>query len=153
MSNGLKAYLGGPMAGLTVEECRRWRVAAAETLREAGFVILDPTKGLGLLKPGEKVRDAHNEEVTQSAHVVFKRDEFDVTRCDIAIFNLLGATRTSIGSVMEIGLAYLCRKFVIVVMEPQGNVHDHAFVKGALSIRLETVDEAVEYAINTFGEG
>lgn len=151
MRTDLLVYLGGSMTGLTLAEVQSWRKTAAAKLDEAGFTVLDPARGLMFLKPEETVKDAYVDEFTESKHTVFERDKFDVTRADISILNLLKAKRISIGTMMEMAWGHLTGKFIVVVMEREGNPHMHAFVREASSIIFEDTDEAVDYVIQTFG--
>jgi nucleoside 2-deoxyribosyltransferase len=72
------------------------------------------------------------------------RDHWDVSRCDAVLVVLSGATRVSIGTVMELGWAYAYRKPVVAVMEEEGNPHEHGMVREALSYRVTTLDEAID---------
>jgi len=137
MHNTLIVYLAGPMAGLTVRECREWRIKATSRLQEAGFTILDPTRELLGLSPDQIVAaDADDK------RVVFHRDRFDATRADILIVNLLGAKSPSIGTLFEMAWAHLSGKFIVTLVEDKGNPHLHTFVKEASSLILDDLDEA-----------
>jgi nucleoside 2-deoxyribosyltransferase len=148
MKTSLIVYLAGPMAGITVKECRAWRLAATPVLEDAGFTILDPTREL-IGYPDDFVLTQQAE----SKRVVFARDKFDATRADILLVNLLGATDKSLGTLMEVAWAYLSGKFIVVVMEPEGNPHDHTFTREAASIVPPTIEEGVDYIVVTFGQG
>lgn len=151
MKRGLIVYLGGPMTGLTMEQVTAWRKKAKDALEEAGFTVLDPSRGLMFLKPEEVVQDAYEEEFTENKHVVFERDKFDATRADILFMNLKHATRISIGTMMEMGWGHLSGRFVVTVIEREGNTHMHAFVREASSIMLDDPEDACDYIIRTFG--
>ncbi|MGZ5095552.1 MAG: hypothetical protein ACXWCH_30925, partial [Burkholderiales bacterium] len=74
---------------------------------------------------------------------VMTRDRFDATRCDVLLVNLLGTTRVSIGTVMEIAWADAKRIPIVVAMEPQGNPHEHMMIAEAIGFRVPTLDEAL----------
>ena len=38
-----KVYLAGAVDGLSRKQARGWRIGAAEVLRKAGYVTIDPT--------------------------------------------------------------------------------------------------------------
>ena len=148
MKTSLIVYLAGPMAGMTVKQCRAWRVASTPALEDAGFTILDPTREL-IGYPDDYMLDQQ----ADNKRVVFARDKFDATRADILLVNLLEAADKSLGTLMEVAWAYLAGKFIVVVMEPKGNPHDHVFIQEAASIVKPTVEEGVDYIVVTFGQG
>lgn len=147
----LMVYLAGPMTGMTIEHVTTWRKLAESALEEAGFTVLDPARGLMFLKPEEVVKDAYEDEFTENKHVVFERDKFDSTRADILFVNLKHAHRVSIGTMMEMAWAHLAGRFVVTVIEKEGNPHMHAFVREASSIMFTDPEEACAYIIATFG--
>jgi hypothetical protein len=139
------------MTGLTYDQVKGWRETARAKLEEAGFIVLDPARGLMHLKPEVVIKDAYEESFTENKHTVFIRDKFDVTRADISLFNLLDAKRASIGTVSEMAWCHLTGKFAVVVMEREGNPHMHAFVREEAGVLLDNIDDAVDYIIRTFG--
>ena len=151
MKTDLLVYLAGPMTGQTFEEATAWREWATEALWDEGFTVLDPSRGLMFLKPESVVKDAYADTTTENKHVVFVRDRFDSTRADILLMNLIGADRVSIGSMMELAWSHLSGKFPVVVMEKEGNPHQHAFVREATGIVLHDLGDAVDYVVRTFG--
>jgi hypothetical protein len=72
---------------------------------------------------------------------IFGRDTFDVRHCEVILANLAGATKVSIGTVMEVQRGYDLDRFVVVVMEP-GNVHDHPFVRRSASLIVTNLEDA-----------
>ena len=144
-------YLAGPMTGLTREQVVGWRKYATHTLSEQGFTVLDPARGIMFLKPEEVVTDAYEESFTENKHTVFTRDRFDSTRADILLVNFTGVmNRVSIGTVMEIAWANLSHKFVVTVMEKEGNPHMHAFIREASGVMFYDLQDAVDYITRTF---
>ena len=75
---------------------------------------------------------------------VFHKDRMDVQRADAMIINLLGAEKVSIGTVMEIGWANAWEIPVVLVMEKEGNVHDHCMIREACPFHVESVEEACQ---------
>jgi hypothetical protein len=73
---------------------------------------------------------------------VMTRDRFDATRCDVLFVNLLGTEKVSIGTVMEIAWADLCRTPIVCAMEV-GNVHEHMMVNEAIGFRVGSIDEGL----------
>lgn len=147
----IMVYLAGPMTGMKLEDVTTWRKYATVQLEEAGFVVLDPARGLMFLKPEEVVKDAYEDEFTENKHVVFERDKFDATRAEILFVNLKHAHRISIGTMMEMAWAHIMHRFVVTVIEKENNPHMHAFVREASSIMFDDPEEACDYIVRTFG--
>jgi nucleoside 2-deoxyribosyltransferase len=57
--------------------------------------------------------------------------------------NLLGAKKVSIGTCVEIGWANAHDIPIVLIMEPDGNPHDHAFVTETASFRTDNLNDAV----------
>ena len=62
------------------------------------------------------------------------------------LVNFLGATKVSIGSVMEIAWADYGRKPIILVME-EGNIHSHSMVNEVSPFVEKDLDKAINCAI------
>jgi nucleoside 2-deoxyribosyltransferase len=152
MRANLLVYLAGPMTGMTMEYVRKWREEAQQKLESNGFTVLNPARGLVFLKPEVVVKDAYEDEFSENKHVVFTRDKFDSTRADVLIVNLLKTTRVSIGTMMEMAWAHLSGRFLVTVMEREGNPHTHAFVRETSCVICDSVEAAVDYVIVTFGK-
>jgi hypothetical protein len=69
----------------------------------------------------------------------------DVMRCDAILVNFLGATKVSIGSVLEIAWADAWRKPIIIVMEKE-NIHSHAMIREMAGFITSSLDEAITIA-------
>jgi len=75
---------------------------------------------------------------------IMTRDRFDATRCDVLLVNLLGATKVSIGTCMEIAWADLKRTPIVVAMEPEGNPHEHCMITEAIGFRCDSMRQALD---------
>ena len=76
---------------------------------------------------------------------IMVRDFNDVKRCDALLVNLIGLTKPSMGTIMELAWAYAMQKPAVVAMEAQGNPHDlHPMIHEAIAFRVETLDEAID---------
>ena len=138
-------YLCGPISGLTAAATTAWRHAARHALEPHGYHVLDPMRGHDSRRAEEALR-ADGINWPYGPKAVFKRDKHDVLRSDILFVNLLGATRISAFSMMELAWAEDHNKFVLTVMEADGaNVHEHLCVREASSLIVPTVDEAIHY--------
>lgn len=143
-------YLSGPMSGLTGPQMTEWRRPVASMLEAAGHIVRDPTRGMPFADQPVPLDKDYAKTGTANNHAAFSRDKFDTLSADILLVNLLGATKVSIGTVMEMAWAHLTGKFVVTVMEPEENLHDHAFVREVSAVVLDTVDAAVDYILKAF---
>lgn len=146
-----KVYLAGPITGLTFGECTEWReyvkprLAVAQGL-ETGIVGWSPMRAKDYLLEAGKLSgraEAYDMYVLSTAKGITYRDSWDVATCDLVLVNLLGAEAVSIGTVLEIGMAWTQRKPTIVVME-EGNVHHHAMLDTMAGWITDDLDYAVE---------
>ena len=142
-------YLAGPIAGLGYSEAVDWRVGAINALLGWNIKGLSPMRAKEYLKDVERdvgfsatCEEYGHLSPLSSPRGIMTRDRFDATRCDVLLVNLLGAQKVSVGTLMEIAWADLCRTPIVAVMEA-GNVHEHAMVNEAIGFRCESLDEAL----------
>lgn len=135
-------YLAGQITGLTYEGATDWRDKVASQLDSDKIETLSPMRGKSYLADAGVLHAGEYTQVMSTGKGINRRDNFDCTRCDCLLVNLLGTTKPSIGTCMEIGWAYQCKIPVLVVMEPN-NVHRHVMIEDCTSWRVETLDEAV----------
>ena len=145
-------YLAGPITGYSYGEVTDWR-EHFKSLVSGGIECLSPMRGKEYLKAlsegsDGKVADSYPGEVLSCDRGIMTRDYFDCKRASVVVANLLGATRVSVGTVMEIAWAYDGRTPVIAVMEPGNNCHDHSMIREAIGFRVVTLDEAA-HIVNT----
>ncbi len=140
-------YLSGPITGLDYANCTDWREYTRQRFAEHGIDGLSPMRGKEFLRDGGVIdgdmQAVLTHAMTQPAAIV-ARDRWDTTRCDFVLVNMLGAQRVSIGTVVEIGWADLARRPAVLVMEPKGNIHEHAFVRQLASYHVETLEEGID---------
>lgn len=144
-------YLSGPITGKTYYEARYgWRAIVAQRLAP-GIRVLSPMRHEGhLAEEGLKPIEATsaNPHFFTRSKIIVEKDKLDISNCDIMLVNFLEATKVSVGSVAEMGMAYAMGKTIIVVMQDTGNPHDHPFVTEPAALRLDNLDDAI-YAINS----
>lgn len=142
-------YLSGPITGETYENARYgWRKYVADRLA-SGIKVLSPMRHEGhLAEITATLEKEYPEHFFSQPRILVEKDHLDVMHSDIILVNLLGAKRASLGTVAEIGMAYALGKKIVLVMEKEGNLHDHPFVTVPAALRLETLDDAI-YAINS----
>lgn len=139
-------YLAGPIGGLSYSGANNWREYAIERL--------EPIKGLSPMRDKEFLSEinvlgfhGYDQNPLSTSAAITARDRFDCQRADVVIFNLLGAERVSIGTMIEFGWADSKRIPKIVIMEKDGsNVHDHCMVNALIDFRVETLNEAIAVA-------
>lgn len=137
-------YLAGPITGLSHAESVEWRDYA--TKRFPPHIIgVSPMRGKPYLA-GKKSIANSSTEVLSSPRGITTRDRNDVMRADLVLVNLLGATKISIGTIMEFGWADAWRKPLVVAME-EGNPHWHAMVREVSGFIVPTLDEAIAVTI------
>lgn len=144
-------YLAGAIAGLEFDDVTDWRLLAAHTLRDRGIETLNPMRAknaLGAQNNGRistDFRDYEGNGAFFTSRGIMLRDSSDVRRCDALLVNLLGLRKPSLGTIMELGWAYLLAKPAVVVIEEQGNPHDnHPMIFEAMPFRVTTLDEAID---------
>jgi nucleoside 2-deoxyribosyltransferase len=61
----------------------------------------------------------------------------------VVLVNLLGVKKVSIGTVMEIAFAHARQIPVILLIESDGNPHEHPMIEQAIAFRVCTVEAAL----------
>ena len=124
-----------------------WRGEAAELLRAADWIPLVPRDMKHARGDGIKT--------AVSAKSVVARDMKDLQECDVVLWNanLFGATRQSVGSFMELGMALLLRKPVVAIADKDDHVsRKHPFLVELVSAYYTTVEGACEFLTSYYGE-
>ena len=139
-------YLAGPITGLAYGEAEDWR-AYAKAVLAPQIKAISPLRGEDYLASLGKLSGTGEEYthlgVLSLPRGVMTRDFFDANRCDVLLVNLLGATKVSIGTVMEIAWVFARQKPIVVAMEPD-NVHRHMMIDQAIGYQIATLDEALD---------
>lgn len=139
-------YLAGPITGLTYDNCTEWRQQVKDSV-PSHIMTLSPMRGKQRLKEiseNKPILDCYNDNPLTTEKGINVRDYYDVQRSDLIFVNLLGAKSISIGTVMEIAWARAFGKPTIVLMEKEGNVHNHSMVKYASSFIIDNLEEGIE---------
>jgi nucleoside 2-deoxyribosyltransferase len=160
-----KIYLAGPITGVSWGGSEDWRdelkrLVAWDTQnggrrKYAGFQLYSPLRGKDYLRGESSIKDTYEQFPLSTAKAVMLRDSYDVRTADAVIVNLMGATRVSIGTVMEVAWAYERNIPIIAIMEPpvsqevgstasQGNIHEHAMLNEAIWWRVQTLEAALD---------
>lgn len=136
-------YLAGPITGCDYGECVDWRQDWIDTMPK-GIICLSPMRGKVYLKGAGEIQAKveYTEFVLCRDNAIMARDFYDCNRANVIVFNLLGAKRVSIGTVMEIAWGYAKHTPMVFVMEKEGNLHDHAMIRACGGFRCESLEEA-----------
>lgn len=140
-----KVYLAGPITGLSYGVAVNWRTDARDWLKKQGIEGFSPMRWKHYLEQESDIAAAgYDEFPLSSARGIVTRDRFDTMRMDLVLVNLLGATKVSIGTCMELGWADAARVPTVLVMEKSGNPHDHAMVNQVAGFRVEQLEHGLE---------
>lgn len=143
-------YLAGPISGCSYEECTDWRALVRDSLHPS-IETISPMRAKDFIKdiigdnkigvtPETQVFETHPMSTDKGINT---RDYFDVRRSSAVFVNFLGATRVSIGTVMEIAW---CRAFnipVVCVME-KDNIHQHGMLNYACGYIVDTLQQGIQ---------
>ena len=139
-------YLAGPITGTSYGESTEWREGTKARLYLHGILGYSPMRGKQYLKDVKKFTmdgDAYKRfSPLSSNRGITTRDMWDCIRHDVVLANVLGATEKSTGTTMEIAWAKLAGKPVILVIEPNGNPHDHGMITECAGFRVDNLEEA-----------
>jgi nucleoside 2-deoxyribosyltransferase len=138
------------MNGLTWREALEWR---SQVERELGhqWKLINPVRAqISDDKLDELIgSQVRNEDVRVDLHLtatgIVTQDEFFVDQSDWILANFLGATRTSIGSVWELGYGWGTGKKILSVLEPGDPFHDHPFVRRRSHIFTDNLEDAIDF--------
>lgn len=150
-------YLAGPITGQSYGSATDWREHFPDILDKiAGNSLsyaylepiyryiqcMSPMRHKDYLLNETTIGDSYEEQVMSSQRGITARDRNDCIKADVIIVNVLGATRVSIGTMIEMGWADANRVPIILVMEKDGNIHEHAMVRELAPFRVTTIEEA-----------
>ena len=137
-------YCAGPITGVTYAESTDWREYVSGKLPPY-IKAVSPMRGKQYLANETNIKVSYPEHPLSTQKGIVCRDRADVMRCDMILVNFLGATKVSIGSVMEIAWADAWRKPIIVVME-EDNIHRHSMLNEVSGFVVIDLDEAIRIA-------
>ena len=134
-------YLCGAITGLTYGEACGWRDHATKELLDLGYDVFSPMREkLQLSKRFDTLAIPHTDAIFQDP---FERDILDVRRSDFIIANMwrVNPMNGSVGTYVELGVAFGLGKYVIVV-NPEGD-DLHPFITGPANVVVPTIDDAI----------
>jgi nucleoside 2-deoxyribosyltransferase len=139
-----KVYLAGPISGLTYDQGQDWRIAASLALARHHIAGYSPLRAKAYLRSKGVIDQAYEDTCLSCDRGIITRDRWDVMTADAVLFYLVGATKVSVGTIMELGWADAFRKPTVVIMEDAGNVHEHPMVREVTGFRVTTLEEGIE---------
>jgi len=131
MLDTLTVYLAGPILGTSYQECTTWREYVQREL-EQRCVVLSPMRGKEHLNGEEPVFQSYESTLMSNAKAIVALDKFDVLRSDVIFVSLLGATDTSVGTMIELGWATghtAKRRIIITALGMPENHRPHRFIE------------------------
>lgn len=141
----MTVYCAGPMTGLSYDEV----FARYEHIRAAlgpHFRVLHPMIGKDFLRNMEGPMKPTGYDHIASDQAIYNRDQWMVRQCDILFVDLRpGKGRVSIGTMFEMAWASILGKHVVLVIDEDWDVYDHAFVRMAQHATFHDIDEATAY--------
>lgn len=142
MSKG-RVYLAGSIAGKSGEQATGWRELAAQYFYDHNIEVRDPMRSKPELRIIDMIavdgRSYADWGPFYTSKGILVRDFNDVKQSDVILVNLLGATRLSLGTTMEIAWAFALQKPIVCVME-SNNIHDnHPMIHEAIGFQVDTL--------------
>ena len=137
-----KVYLAGPICGLTYDGAQEWRDIFRKEV-DPRIEAFSPLRGKEYLKMRGSLEGAYHEFPMSTDQGITARDRFDCMGADLVVFNMLGATRVSIGTMIEFGWCDAARNPAIVIMEKEGNIHDYPMVRQIAQFRVDNLADAI----------
>ena len=140
----MKVYLAGPISGLTYDGAESWRHYVKSSCQHPDIKWYSPLRYQEHLRQNGTLLATHcdNNPMT-SRNGIMTRDAWDVQTCDAMLCNLLEFPYISKGTLIEIGMAYALRKPTILVMEDEGNIHEHVMLDNAWTFRCNNLDDGI----------
>ncbi len=140
-----KVYLAGPISGLTYDGAQEWRDEFRNTI-DPSIEAFSPLRGKEYLTMRGPLEGSYNEYPLSTDQGITARDRYDCMGSDLVVFYLLGATRVSIGTMIEFGWCDAARNPAIVIMEKEGNVHDYPMIRQIAQFRVDNLKDAISIA-------
>ena len=160
-----RVYLAGPITGLSYEGATDWREYAKRALAPE-VIGVSPMRGkeyLAHLKDIGGTPDEHymRLQAMSTPKGITNRDRWDCKTCDAILMNVLGATKASVGTMIEAGWANAYGVPVVLVIEAEGkmlnpatqpspdpallpvNPHYHSILDQIAAFSVPTLEEAI----------
>ena len=144
----LSIYIAHQITGLTFEQVLAYYMPMVHRLKVLGYTTFNPvTLYIDGVDKDAVCAAANLKGPLINNHALFERDKWMVSKADVILADFTGADRISIGACMELAIANVLGKHIVVIMAPD-NPHYHGFVLEASSCTFPTIDEALVYLEN-----
>lgn len=144
-TNQLKIYIAGPITGKSGAEIVASFNEKRAILSDIGYEVFSPMAGKEFLQEEETLKPAGYLQPVSTDQAIFHRDRWMVGIVDIVLADLSNSgKRVSIGTMFELAWANILQKQIVLVL-PENNVHDHAFVKQSATIIFPNILDAYDY--------
>lgn len=141
----MKIYLAGSISGLEYDEVVNRYKGLSVLLKTYGYETLCPMTGKTYLRTETKLKAGGYNYPVSTNHAIFERDKWMVGQCDIVLADLSNSgERVSIGTMMELAWASMLGKHTIIIL-PEENIHNHAFVLESGDVIFRTTEETLNY--------
>ena len=146
-------YLSGPITGYDYKGCTDWREFAVQWLMDNQIDAFSPLRWQKYRLQGEEaILDNYPDDPFNTKAAITHRDRWDTQRCDVMLANLQGATRISIGTIMEIAWADSVGKPIVAVLDPSDKpgfwwdmgIHKHAMLQDCLPYKVSDLQEGLD---------
>lgn len=138
-------YLAGPIKGKTFNDTTGWR-EKMEDLLPTHIACASPMRMKDYLKTEVEgnniIKSDYPDTVMSNQRAIFKRDKWDVQRCDVLFANLLEADTVSIGTMFELAWATIWKKPIVIAMDAENDIHDHPFVRESSGFIVNDLESA-----------
>ena len=130
------------MTSLKVQDAKRWRDYMKRNLPK-NIHVLSPLRGQVSIKKNSTINSEYGDSLFCNQKAITHRDRYDVLKSDVMVVNLIGATRVSIGTMVELGWADSKGIPIVLIME-KDNIHSHPIVKELASFTVPDLDTAIK---------
>jgi|HubBroStandDraft_1064217.scaffolds.fasta_scaffold144307_1 nucleoside 2-deoxyribosyltransferase len=138
-----KVYLAGPISGLTFAGAQEWRNEFTRRV-DSRIKAYSPLRGKDYLAGLGILEQSYANFPLSTDQGLTTRDRYDCMGADLVVFYLLGAQRISVGTMIEMGWCDAARKPAVLVIEKEGNPHDHPMVRQTVPFRVDNLDDALK---------
>lgn len=136
-------YLAGPITGQTYKNAIEWRDQVTPIFNSCGIECFSPLRAKTYLNRETAIADSYSDIVMSSQRGIYARDFYDCRSKDAIFINLLNTNRVSIGTVMEIAWGAAFNKPMVLVIEKENNLHDHAMIREACPLTVNTLEDGI----------
>lgn len=141
-----RVYLLGPISGLSYEEATQWRKDVRDELDylyDGKIKTMSPMSHKESLQYETEIKLHYADNLYSNAKSVFMRDVAMVRNADLILGDLTHMNTGSIGSFMELGIAYERNIPIILVIPPDKQCREHPFLSCSSNI-VDNLDQALD---------